>query len=381
MWNDLVNAHFGSRTLKVLWIGSRTDVSERIGAAIKDFVISYDQRTPNLPLQPDGTPVKGADVLFIEIATAEDLALFEKLVPLRTTEQRVVAVTTGDDPTILRQLIRLGLSDWLTVDATAEDIVSACHPPKSIIASMGPRNVIVFTPVLGGMGATTLAIEAALQLSKGGKEATCVVDLDLYAGECADFLNIKPKLAVDSLAKNSDAIDEHLLESVLSEHPSGLKLLAAQTHMGANQVINSGAVLHLLNLISSQFTHVIIDLPRAWQPWTDDVVLGSDALFLISDGSVPALRAARRQLDEFRNRYAGKVKPHVIVNKHDRAWFSTAMREKDFKASLGEAFAGSVLDDTKLAREAIDRGVPISTLKKGATLVKDLHSIVRKYTR
>ena len=244
-----------------------------------------------------------------------------------------------------------------------------------------PRNVIVFTPVLGGMGATTLAIEAALQLSKGGKESTCVVDLDLYAGECADFLNVEPKLAIDSLAKSSDAIDEHLLESVMSEHPSGLKLLAAQTHMGANQVINAGAVLHLLNLVSSQFAHVIIDLPRTWQPWTDDVVLGSDAIFLISDGSVPALRAARRQLDEFLKRYAGKVKPHVIVNKHDRAWFSTAMREKDLQASLGKAFAGTVLDETKLAREAIDRGIPISTLKKDATLVKDLHTIVRKYTR
>lgn len=376
-----MNAHFGSRTLKVLWIGSRTDVSERIGSAIKDFVISYDQRTRNLPLQPDGALVKGADVLFIEIATAEDMALFEKLGPLKRPEQRIVAVTAGDDPAMLRQLIRLGLSDWLTVDAKTEDIVSACHPPKSVSASMGPRNVIVFTPVLGGMGATTLAIEAALQLSKGGKESTCVVDLDLYAGECADFLNVEPKLAIDSLAKSSDAIDEHLLESVMSEHPSGLKLLAAQTHMGANQVINAGAVLHLLNLVSSQFAHVIIDLPRTWQPWTDDVVLGSDAIFLISDGSVPALRAARRQLDEFLKRYAGKVKPHVIVNKHDRAWFSTAMREKDLQASLGKAFAGTVLDETKLAREAIDRGIPISTLKKDATLVKDLHTIVRKYTR
>ena len=64
-----------------------------------------------------------------------------------------------------------------------------------------------------------------------------------------------------------------------------------------------------------------------------------------------------------------------------RDFFSTAMREKDLQASLGKAFAGTVLDETKLAREAIDRGIPISTLKKDATLVKDLHTIVRKYTR
>ena len=101
-----------------------------------------------------------------------------------------------------------------------------------------PRSVEQLSELVGRVpmreivGETTeliekLCIEAALQLSKGGKESTCVVDLDLYAGECADFLNVEPKLAIDSLAKSSDAIDEHLLESVMSEHPSGLKLLAA----------------------------------------------------------------------------------------------------------------------------------------------------------
>jgi pilus assembly protein CpaE len=207
------------------------------------------------------------------------------------------------------------------------------------------------------------------------------VDLDLYAGECADFLNIQAKLAIDSLAKSTDAIDEHLLESVLAEHPTGIRLLAAQTNMSANQVINPATVVQLLNLVSGVFENVIIDMPRAWQPWTDDVILGADGIFLVADSSVPALRAARRQVEEFMKRYSGKVKPHVIVNKYDRTWFSTAMREKDLEASLGKAFAGTVLDETKLAREAIDRGVPISTLKKNATLVKDLHAIMNKYTR
>ena len=151
--------------------------------------------------------------------------------------------------------------------------------------------------------------------------------------------------------------------------------------MSANQSINPATVVHLLNLVSGVFDNVIIDMPRAWQPWTDDVILGADAIFLVADSSVPALRAARRQVEDFLKRYGGKVKPHVIVNKYDRTWFSTAMREKDLEASLGKAFAGTVLDETRLAREAIDRGVPISTLKKNATLVKDLHAIMNKYTR
>jgi len=381
VWIDIVNSHFGNRALKVLWIGSSFEFAERIGKAISEVAVSYDQRTRDLPLEGPKGPHADANVVFMEIAGTEDADRFEKLAAGRRPEQRIVAVTPDPDAAILRRLIRLGMSDWLMSDASEADILDACQGPKILNVNTGPRNVIVFTPVLGGMGATTLAIEAAIQLCNGGLEPTCIVDLDLYAGECADFLNIQAKLAIDSLAKNTDAIDQHLLDSVLTEHLSGIKLLAAQTNMSANQAINPAAVVHLLNLVSSVFDHVIIDMPRAWQPWTDDVILGSDAIFLVSDSSVPALRAARRQIDEFSKRYAGKVKPHVIVNKYDRAWFSTAMREKDLEASLGTAFAGTVLVETKLAREAIDRGVPISTLRKNATLVKDLHSIMRKYTR
>ena len=376
-----MTSHFGNRALKVLWIGSNTEFADRIGRAISEVAVSYDKRTANLPLQPGNGPHAAADVIFIEINGVEDAARFETLAKMRRPEQRLVGVVADIDAVVLRQLIRLGLSDLLTPDAPEQEILEACQAPKVLNVNTGPRNVMVFTPVLGGMGATTLAIEAAIHLSKRGREPTCIVDLDLYAGECADFLNIQAKLAIDSLAKSADAIDEHLLESVLAEHPAGIKLLAAQTNMSANQVINPAAVVHLLNLVSGAFDHVIIDMPRAWQPWTDDVVLGCDAIFLVADSSVPALRAARRQVDEFLKRYGGKVSPHVIVNKYDRAWFSTAIREKDLETSLGKAFAGTVIDETKLARDAIDRGVPISTLKNNATLVKDLHSIIQKYAR
>lgn len=374
--------HFGSRQLKALWIGSQNGISERIGDAIAEVAIAYDKRTPEVVIsRSDAPPLAGMDVIFTEVTGEEDMQRVAALAEARGPEQRVVAVT-GAGGSVLRQLIRLGIADWLTPDATAEDILLACQPPKLASKSpKGPRNVIAFTPVLGGMGATTLAIESAIMLCKNGKEPTCVVDLDFYAGECADFLNIEAKLAIDSLAKESTSIDQHLLDSVLADHNTGIKLLAAKTNLGASQTINPRAVLQMLNLISSTFTHVVIDLPRAWQKWTDDVVLGCDAVFLVSDGSVPALRSARRQLQEFSNRYVGKVQPRVIVNKHLRSWFSSSLNEKDLETSLGDAFAGTVLDETKLAREAIDRGVPISTLKKNATLLKDLHAIIRKHTK
>lgn len=376
-----MNAHFGNRTLKALWIGRDLSLAGRIGSAIKDLVVSYDQRTPEL-LEGGERLAAPADVIFMEVGGADDAGRFETLAAQRSPDQRIVAVTTGSDYPVLRRLVRSGgLSDWLMADAAAEDILAACNAPRTNTAAQGPRNVIIFSPVLGGMGATTLAIEAAIQLSKNGKEPSCLVDLDLYSGECADFLNLEAKLAIDSLAKNSDGVDEHLLEGVLTPHASGISLLAAKTQLGSQQTINPNTVLHLLNLVSSSFTHVVIDLPRTWQPWTDDILLGSDAVFLVADGSVPALKAARRQLDEFHNRYGGKVKPMIIVNKHDRAWFSTSIREKDLRNSLGEAFAGTIMDETKIAREAIDRGVPISTIKRNATVVKDLHAIIKKHSR
>ena len=319
--------------------------------------------------------VRTASTVFVEVLSSSDVDMIELAARNKVKGQRFIVISNELKQGDMRRLMQMGVADWLTIDATDEEILSACLARTTGIRE-GARNIFAFTPVLGGMGATTLAIESALIMASRGRSSTCVIDLDFYAGECADYLNIEAKLFLDGLSTPPEQIDDHFLDSVMSEHSSGIKLLAAQTHLGSNQIIRSDSVLHLLNLVSARFDNIIIDLPRAWYDWTDEVILGSDYLFLISDASVPALRAAKRQINEYRQRYVGKIMPRVIVNKKERGWLSSSVSESDLKATLESQYAGSISDDTNTAKQAINRGVPISSLKGNARLIQDLKKII-----
>ena len=48
-----------------------------------------------------------------------------------------------------------------------------------------------------------------------------------------------------------------------------------------------GVVTHLLDLVSSRFDNVVIDMPRTWFPWSDSVLFGSDHVFIVAEGTVP----------------------------------------------------------------------------------------------
>jgi pilus assembly protein CpaE len=312
--------------------------------------------------------------IYVEIDSNVDIETINSIMAARNEGQRVVALSGNSDPELVRKLVRVGISDLLAPSMSDKDFVEAAEPVRQ--SGQGARHVIAFTPVLGGMGSTTLAIESALLLAKDGRYPSCLVDLDFYAGECADFLNLQPRLNVEPLVSEENRLDEHLLDTVLSPHASGLKLLAAQTKIGFNLVINPKSVLQLLNLVSMSFENVVLDLPRAWYEWTDDIILGCDRVFLVTDSSVPALKAARRQLDDFVERYGTKVKPRVIVNKFLRGLFRPVANDSDFKKAFGEYYAGAITDDTNVARAAIDTGVPISSVKSNSRIVKDLNAIL-----
>ena len=63
---------------------------------------------------------------------------------------------------------------------------------------------------------------------------------------------------------------------MLSHHASGLAVIAAPNRPAEMRTFDPDVVTHLLDLVSSHFDYVVIDMPRTWFSWTDSVLLGSN---------------------------------------------------------------------------------------------------------
>jgi pilus assembly protein CpaE len=292
----------------------------------------------------------------------------------------IVLADTSDD-SLIRWFMQVRVSDFLRKPVEPKEIVKACLRALRAGSSLPDdgSQILSFLSACGGVGATTLAIETAMLLRRAAPkdgDGVCLVDLDFQAGACADYLDLEPRLDLDEIGPHPDRLDLQLLEVMLSRHPSGLNVLASRGRPAERSRLEPSAIIRLLDLVSSRFENVVIDIPRAWEPWTDQILLGSNRVFVVTDMTVPGLRLGRRMAATIAERLPD-VKPRVIVNRFEQQLlFGTGLRRADVERALDGFLEGTVANNYKLVRDAIDRGLPLEDVKPGSNVSADLKRIV-----
>jgi pilus assembly protein CpaE len=163
---------------------------------------------------------------------------------------------------------------------------------------------------------------------------------------------------------------------MLSQHPSGLAVIAAPNRPAEMRSFDPDVVTRLLDLVSSHFDYVVFDMPRTWFSWTDSVLLGSNKLFVVSETTVPGLRQAKQLIDAVRERLGDGPKPQVIINRFVQKLFSSSLRRSDIQQAIGDTLLSCIPNDYALVREAIDRGVPLEDVKKGNKITIELKKLI-----
>ena len=293
----------------------------------------------------------------------------------------VVAITDKFEADVARRLVQMRVADFLVKPVAPIELVRTCarvaKPPAN--ADTTEAEIVTFLPAVGGAGVTTLAVQTAMLLLNSGargKTATCLVDLDFQHGACADYLDIEPRLNLGEIEPRPERLDRQLLEVMLSQHPSGLAVIAAPNRPAEMRSFDPDVVTRLLDLVSSHFDYVVFDTPRTWFSWTDNVLLGSNKLFIVSETTVPGLRHAKQLVEAIRERLGDGPKPQVIINRFVPKLFSAGLRRSDIEQAIGDSFVACVPNDYALVREAIDRGVPLEEVRKGNKITQELKKLI-----
>ncbi len=277
--------------------------------------------------------------------------------------------------------MQMRVADFLVKPVPPVELVRTCARVAKAPASAETTEAQIFTflPAVGGAGVTTLAVQTAMLLLNSGprgKTSTCLVDLDFQHGACADYLDIEPRLNLGEIEPRPERLDRQLLEVMLSQHSSGLSVIAAPNRPAEMRSFDPDVVTRLLDLVSSNFDYVVFDMPRTWFSWTDSVLLGSNKLFIVSETTVPGLRHAKQLVDAIRERLGDGPKPQVIINRFEQRMFSAGLRRSDIEQAIGEAFVASIPNHYALVREAIDRGVPLEEVKPGNKITLQLKKLI-----
>jgi pilus assembly protein CpaE len=237
--------------------------------------------------------------------------------------------------------------------------------------------LVSFIKSVGGVGATSLLTQLAIRFAENeaahGRES-CLVDLDVQFGDVAFQLGLRPKLSLTELLDAGARLDGDLVRATATEHPSGLKVIAAPGEMMPLEGMNSDHVLRIVDMATHEFGSVFIDLPTNWTNWSLSLVARSDLVVLVTELTVAGLHRARRQLDLLQSQDLGNLDVRVIVNRYDKAMARTVGLADAAKA-LGRDVSYTVANDFPVMRMAIDRGVPINEIKRKTALGRDLDTL------
>jgi pilus assembly protein CpaE len=326
---------------------------------------------------------EGITVAIVDVdgSREDEMQALERLVARIGAWPPVVVITQAFDAEVARRLLQMRAADFLVKPVQPVELVRTC---ARVARPAGPSEnteaqIYTFVPAVGGAGVTTLAIQTALLLlNNGARErlSTCLVDLNFQHGACADYLDLEPRLDLKEIEPRPERLDRQLLEIMLAHHSSGLAVIAAPNSPAEMRSFDPDMVTRLLDLVSSHFDYVVIDMPRTWFSWTDSVLLGSNNLFIVSEMTVPSLRHAKGLVAAIHERLGEGPHPQVIVNRFEQRMFSPGLKKTDIEQAIGEDFAAVIPNNYRLVREAIDRGVPLDEVKQGNNISAQLRKLI-----
>jgi pilus assembly protein CpaE len=319
-------------------------------------------------------------IIDLDAGREEEMQALERLMARIGAWPPVVVVTQKFDAEVARRLLQMKVADFLVKPVQPVELVRTCaRVARPTTTETTEAQIYTFLPAVGGAGVTTLAIQTALILlntGQRGRPRVCLVDLDFQHGACADYLDLEPRLDLKEIEPRPDRLDKQLLEVMLAHHASGLAVIAAPNRPAEMRSFDPDMVTRLLDLVSSNFDYVVIDMPRTWFSWTDSILLGTNNLFIVSEMTVPSLRHAKGLVAAIRERLGEGPKPQVIVNRFEQRMFSPGLKKADIEQALGNDFAAVIPNHYRLVREAIDRGVPLDEVKPGNGVSAQLRKLV-----
>lgn len=332
-------------------------------------------------INPEDVSGAAAAVIQVDSDNGVSVKRFQKLA--HAVSAPLIAACYEPPLALVRSLIRAGAHDVIPLPLSAEELEASLAPVRDELdkraaqASAANAKLVSVIKSVGGAGATALlgqlAIRFAEHEARHNREA-CLIDLDVQFGDIAFQLGMRPKLSLSDLLEAGARLDGDLLRATTTDHPSGLKVIAAPSEIMPLEGVPSDHIIQIVDLATREFGTVFVDLPANWTNWSLSLIARSDLVLLVTELTVAGVNRARRQLDLLDSQDLNNLDVRVIVNRYEKSMAKT-VRPADVSAALGRDIAFTITNDFPLMRAAIDRGVPINEIKRKTALAKDLDNL------
>ncbi|RKP52304.1 AAA family ATPase [Trinickia fusca] len=278
---------------------------------------------------------------------------------------KVVAIGDKNDVGLFRNLLRIGVQDYLVKPLTV-DLLRRSLASNEPVLQVRTGKVLSFIGARGGVGVTTIAVCLARHLSSETRRRIAYVDLNLNGGAAGAQLGISSNNGLTELLQLPRRPDASFIDRALVTKTDRLFLLSAELPYGTDPSPRAGAVGELVDALKQDFHYILLDVPRVAGRVTEEALDASNFVYLVSDRSVHAARECAR-LIRLTQELAGERVTSVLLN-NPLEPVDGRVEPADFEQVFGRTIAHELPYAPKALALAENLGEPIGTARDGGFL-------------
>ncbi|CAN5449608.1 response regulator [soil metagenome] len=350
-----------------------------------------------------GTAASGEEALIVAAELMPDVVLMDINMPgldgIATTEQlsatvpsaSVVMMSVQGEADYLRRSMLAGAREFLVKPFSSDELATSIRqvnqrerkkPQLSVVpaasgipdAERVGKIVTVFSPK-GGVGRTTIAVNLAVAAQTELGKRVALVDASFQFGDVGVLLNLNPRSkSIADLVPEMAAGEPESLDSVLTTHSSGVRVLLAPPSPETAELIKTAYLTKVLERLRSDYDLVIVD---SW-PWFNETTLNlldiSDEILALLTLEITNIKDMRLFLEVAGQLGYSDEKIRLVLNRADSAY---GIRVADVEQSLGRKIDRTITSDGRAVVYALNRGVPFFTAARQSLVSQDLLALAK----
>lgn len=300
-------------------------------------------------------------VLIVDVGGTKDpLVALDDLANICEPDVKVLVIGDRTDMGFYREITRgLGVVEYLYKPLTRDNVTRLFLPvvhgrmPGGSDQQVGGR-VVTVSGARGGVGATTVAANLAVQLAESTRGYVALLDLNLQRGTAATILGVKPGAGLRVALEEPERTDGLFLDRTAVEVSDRLRLLAAEEAFEATPRPTAEGVTRLITLLRRRFNYIVIDMPTPADAALRGIYAVAQTRVVVMGPDVVSIRDAVRLKAMF-TAVSGSDKCITVLNRAGmQGGVATRLVERGIEAALDF----TIPDIPKHLAIAADLGVP-----------------------
>jgi pilus assembly protein CpaE len=357
----LLLANDAKRAEDMAQLALRSGRAELVGRADAADLEAALRRTP-------------ADAVLADLSECAP-ALLGAFEALREPRPALIACGPSHDGALVLRALRLGARDFLSAELSDGELLPAlARIARSAHTGVAPKRGAILSVMggKGGVGATHVASQLASALAAMGRRVA-IVDLAFPFGDVDLHFDLRSRYTLADLAGRGE-LDAACVETVCSEHPSGVRVLAAPHEAEQAERVTAPLVSRLLDLLAQDHEFVIVDAARSWSEPVLQALELSDQVLLVTLLDVPTLHHVRRQRAVLERLSLPAERIKLIANRYSD---SDALGDAEVERFLGIAPDARIPNDFPTATASVNQGLPVAEIAAGGQLARAFEQLAR----